>query len=347
MFESRRGRHSGRGNVARKLLLLIALLATLVVLGCWDNRRQIQRVLDDGYATTAQVTAAQYQRALPIAADGWRPRFVEQELSVDLGWQGRDGKAHTFRKVPVSERFARSIVNGEQVRLVTVPVKVLDDESAPPVISPDTGARLESVQGWLTAAGYGALAAWAGFAALTLLQARTGGPRRAAGSAGRPGLQLPPRRTVLGLAALVVGGFLAFTAWSEGRSGDATALGGELVTADIVHAAAVPVKDGGKATYNLQLAWKGVQGTVYRFGPVPVSEAFWNTITRDGVLSVKQTAIRYREGDTPLRPLIVDDAPEQHWQIQLAMGLGFGLMVFGLALLFSAMRSLRNGLPKR
>jgi hypothetical protein len=79
--------------VARKLVLLIALLATLVVLGCWDNRRQIQRVLDDGYATTAQVTGAQYQRKLPLAADGWRPRFVEQELSVDLGWQGRDGKA--------------------------------------------------------------------------------------------------------------------------------------------------------------------------------------------------------------------------------------------------------------
>ena len=332
--------------MARKLLLLIALLATLVVLGCWDNRRQIQRVLDEGYATVAQVTAAQYQRALPVAADGWRPRFVEQELSVDLGWQGRDGKAHTFRKVPVSERFARSIVNGDQVRLVTVPVKLLDDESAPPVITADTGARLESLQGWLTAAGYSALAAWAGFAALTLLQARTGGPGRATGVAGQPALQVPPRRTILGLAALVAGGFLAFTAWSEGRAGDATALGGELVTADIVHAAAVPAKDGRPAAYNLQLAWKGVNGAVYRFGPVPVSEAFWRTITRDGVLTVKQTAIRYREGETPLRPMIVDDAPEQQWHARMAMGLGLGLMMFGLALLFSAMRSLRNGLPK-
>jgi len=332
--------------VARKLLLLIALLATLVVLGCWDNRRQIQRVLDEGYATTAQVTAAQYQRALPIAADGWRPRFVEQELSVDLGWKGRDGNAHTFRKVPVSERFARSIVDGDQVRLVTVPVKVLDDESAPPVIMSDTGARLESVQGWLTAAGYTALAAWAGFAALTLVQARTGRAGQVAAS-GRAGSQLPPRRTILGLLALVVGGFVAFTAWSEGRSGDATALGGNLVTADIVHAAAIPPKDGGKATYNVQLSWKGIQGAVYRFGPVPVSEAFWNKITRGGVLTVKQTAIRYREGDTPLRPLIVDDAPEQQWQTQLAMSVGLGFMVFGLALLFSAMRSMRNGPPKR
>src|SRR5689334_15962314 len=120
--------------MGRKLLLLIALLATLVLLGSWDNRRQMQRVLDEGYATTAQLTGAQYRRKLPLAADGWRPRFVEQELSVDLGWQGKDGKPRSFRKVPVSESFARGIINGDQVRLVTVPVKVLDDESAPPVI---------------------------------------------------------------------------------------------------------------------------------------------------------------------------------------------------------------------
>ena len=49
MFESRRGRHCERRTpLSRKLLLLIALLATLVVLGCWDNRRQMQRVLDEG-----------------------------------------------------------------------------------------------------------------------------------------------------------------------------------------------------------------------------------------------------------------------------------------------------------
>ena len=47
---------SARG---RSLLLLIALLATLVMLGCWDARRGMQRVLDQGYATTAQLTGAQ------------------------------------------------------------------------------------------------------------------------------------------------------------------------------------------------------------------------------------------------------------------------------------------------
>ena len=70
---------SARG---RSLLLLIALLATLVMLGCWDARREMQRVLDQGYATTAQLTGAQFTRMMPIAADGWRPRFIEQDLAA-------------------------------------------------------------------------------------------------------------------------------------------------------------------------------------------------------------------------------------------------------------------------
>jgi hypothetical protein len=331
--------------MGRKLALFIALSATLVLLGCWDNRRQMQRVLADGYATVAQVTGAQYQRAMPLAADGWRPRFIEQELSVDLGWQGRDGKARTFRKVPVSERLARTIVNGDQVRLVTLPVKVLDDESAVPVITPDASARLETLQTWMSAAGYAALAAWAGFAALTLLHGRAGG---SPGSrVGRPTLTLPPRRAFLGLGALAVGGFLGFSAWTEGRSGDPVALGGREITADIVNAISVPGKDGAPTAYRLQIAWKDGQGSVHHYGPIPVSEAYWQKITRDGALTAKQTTIRYREDDPQPRPLIVDDAPEQHWQTQLGMGAGLGLMVFGLALLFSAMRSLRNSPPGR
>ena len=321
--------------MGRKLLLLIALLATLVVLGCWDNRRQMQRALEEGYATTAQLTGAQYQRKLPLAADGWRPRFVEQELSVDLGWQGKDGKAHSFRKVPISDALARSIVNGDQVKLVTLPVKVLDDESAPPVITSDAGARLASLQSWLAAAGYAALAAWAGFAALSLLPDRR--RRTVTAVQERP---LPPRRTFIGLGLLVVGGFLAFNAWSTGRSTDATALGGEEATADILDAVQGPA---GPA---VRLAWKEGQGTVHHYGPMPVSEAFWNRITRNGELAVRQTAIRYRADDPQARPLIVDDAPEQHWATRLAMGGGLMLMMLGAAFFASGLRAPRNQLQK-
>lgn len=316
--------------MGRKLLLLIAILATLVVLGCWDNRRQMQRVLDEGYATTAQLTAAQYQRSLPLAADGWRPRFIEQELSVDLTWQGKDGKPRSFRKVPISDSLARSIVNGDQVRLVTLPVKVLDDESAPPVITSDASARLASLQSWLAAAGYAALAAWAGFAALSLLQR----PRRTITA--EPVRPLPPKRTFVGLGLLVVGGFLALSAWSSVRSADAIAMGGEEVTADILDAV------HGTAGYTVRLAWKDGQGAVHHYGPIPVSEAFWNKITRNGELTVHQTAVRYRPGDLQTRPLIVDDAPEQHWTTRLAMGAGLLLMVFGAAFFASGLRAQRN-----
>jgi len=331
--------------VGRKLLLVIALLATLVVLGCWDNRQSMQRVLDQGYATTAQVTGAQYQRKMPIAADGWRPRFVEQELSVDLRWQGKDGKPHEHRKVPISESLARGIVNGEQVRLVTLPVKVLDEETAVPVITADAAARLESLQSWLAAAGYAALASWAGFAALTLLQGR--GRGRPITAMARSAPALPPRRTLIGLAALVAGGFLAFSAWSDGRSVDAIALGGSEVAAEIVDATALPAKDGGKVSHAVRLAWKDGQGSVHHFGPMVVSEAFWNRITRDGQLTVRNTLIRYRQDDPQPRPLIVDDAPEQQWMTKAAMFAGLALLVVGSAFLFSGLRAWRNEPQKR
>ena len=124
-------------------------------------------------------------------------------------------------------------MNGEQVRLITVPVKVLDDESARAGASrSDASARLASLQSWLAAAGYAALAAWAGFAALTLLPwpRPAHHHRRAADSRCRP------QRTFVGLGLLVVGGFLAFSAWSPAGRPTAIALGGQEVTADIVDA---------------------------------------------------------------------------------------------------------------
>lgn len=315
--------------MGRKLLLLIALLATLVVLGCWDNRRQMQRSLDEGYATAAQITGAQYQRSMPLAADGWRPRFVEQELSVDLSWQGKDGKTHIFKKVPVSESFARSIVNGDQIRLVTVPAKVLDDDSTVPILTSDASARLASLQSWLAASGYAALAAWAGFAALTLLQK----PRRTITA--EPPKPPPPRRAFIGLGLVVIGGFLAFNAWSAGRSTDSMAMGGQEITADIMD----PLKT--KNGPAIRLGWSDGQG-VHHYGPMPVSEGFWNKITKDGELIVHKTAIRYRGDDPGARPLIVDDAPETQWSTRITMGAGLLLMVFGAAMFASGIRVTRN-----
>ncbi|MBS0521998.1 MAG: hypothetical protein JSS04_00060 [Proteobacteria bacterium] len=314
--------------MGRNFLLLIALLATLVMLGTWDNRRQMQRALEDGYPTTAQITGAQ---SLPVVtADGWRPRFVEQSLAVDLEWKGKDGQPRNFRNVPVSAGFERSIVSGNQVRLMPVPVKVLDDESVVPVITSDASARLASLQSWLAASGYAALAAWAGFAALTLLGAR--GRRTITAMPARP---LPPRRTFYGLGLLVVGGFLAFSAWSWGRSADAIAVGAEQITADILQATET------RSGYAVRLGWSDGTG-VHHYGPIPVSEAFWNKITRNGQLTVHQTAIRYRGDDPAARPQIVDDAPETHWPVRVAMGAGLLLVMVGAALFASGLRVQRK-----
>ncbi len=311
--------------MGRNFLLLIALLATLVVLGSWDNRQQMQRVLDEGYPMTAQITGAQ---SLPVfAVNGWRPRFIEQSLAVDLEWKGKDGQPRSFRNVPVSASFERSIVNGNQVRLVPVPAKVLDDQSAVPVITPDASARLASLQSWLAASGYAALAAWAGFAALSLLGGR--GRRTITAIPPKP---LPPRRTFYGLGLLVVGGFLAFSAWSSGRSADSVAVGGEQITADILQA--TETKDG----HAVRLGWSDGTG-VHHYGPIPISEAFWNKITQNGQLTVHQTAIRYRADDPAGRPLIVDDAPETQWSVHVAMGAGLLLMMFGAALFASGLRA--------
>jgi hypothetical protein len=310
------------GARGRSLLLLIALLATLVMLGCWDARREMQRVLDQGYATTAQLTGAQFTRMMPIAADGWRPRFIEQDLAVDLSWKGKDGKAHEH-----------TIVSGDQVRLVTVPAKVLDDDDAVPVITSDATARLASLQTWLSMSGYIALAAWVGFAAASLFGARPVGS-----SATKP-IQVPPRRTLLGLVLVLVGGFTAFQAWTEGRSNDPISIGGKDIVADITDATSIAGKDGGAPSYVVRLAWKDGQGSVHHFGPTRVSEAFWKKITQNGQLAVHQTPIRVRDDDPMARPVLVEDAPEEHWLVRAAMIGGMALLVVGAALLFSAARA--------
>ena len=327
------------GTTGRNLLLMTAFFATIVVLGCWDNRREMERVLEQGYATNADITGAQFQRRMPLAIDGWRPRFVEQDLSVDLKWQGKDGRPHEHKKVPVTEAFAGKIVSGDQVRLITVPVKLLDDEQSVPVITTDTTARLASLQIWTTISGYVALAAWAGFAGLSVLRWRRGQSGRA--SADTQPMDIPPRRTMLGLIMLFGGGFMAFYAWSDARSADAIAVGGIDTTAEIIGAAARPGNNG-RPSYTVRLSWKDAQGAVHHYGPTHISEAFWRKITRDGELTVHQTSMRYRSDDLQARPVIVEDAPEQQWQSQFGIVAGLILMVVGTGCLFSAARHMRR-----
>ena len=205
----------------RNLLVLIAIFASLVALGCWDNRLQMARVIDQGYAVNAQITGAQFQRSAPFAVDGWRPRFVEQALSVDLQWQGQDGKTHLHHKVPVSERFQSSIVDGAQVKLMSVPVKALDDDTSVPVLTLDAAARLESLNAWLGTSGYIALAGWLVVVAMTLWQRRARRtPVTSIPAAVRASVEIPGQRLLIGFVAFAVGAFLTYNAVAVSEPGD-------------------------------------------------------------------------------------------------------------------------------
>lgn len=326
----------------RNLMLLVAIFASLVAAGCWDSRRNMQHVLDDGYSTIVEITGAQLQRLAPFAFDGWRPRFVEQRLSVNVKWTGKDGKSHQFNKVPVTEQFASTIVDGDQVKLAIVPAKVLDDEQAVPVINADAAARFASLQEWILASAYLAGAAWIGFAVFTVWLARARSTAVASTSPSAVLMAFPPGLTLLGVTALLVGAILVFHAWSLEGEGSVGATEGIETTAEITSATALGGAGGGADTHVVQLSWKDTRGGVHHFGPVHVSDKFWNKITRNGELTVHDARIRYIGEGIDARPALVDDTPEMSWKVEFAQAGGIVLMVIGAASLFSALRYARR-----
>ncbi len=326
---------STRSMRVRNLLIIIAALASLVALGCWDNRREMARVLDQGYATNAQIVAAQFQRSAPFAVDGWRPRFVEQSLSVDLQWQGKDGKTHVFRKVPVSDAFEHAIVDGQQVKLMMVPVKVLDDDASVPVLTLDAAARQQSLKTWLEASGYAALVGWFAVALMTLWQRRAVRLPATSGRAVPTGpVQIPGQRLLIGMMAFMVGAFLTYNASALVAPPEDEVKSTELM-AEITNPAGPP--------YTVHLGWQDGQGGVHHYGPAHVSEDFWNKITRDGKLTVHQTKVRVHIDDSMAQPQILDDAPGSRWQTKAVLACGIALLMVGAFCLLSAARVLRQG----
>ena len=93
----------------------------------------------------------------------------------------------------------------------------------------------------------------------------------------------------------------------------------------------------------MQLGWKDGQGGVHHFGPLPISEAFWNKITSDGKLTVHETRARVRLDDAMGRPEIVDDAPGERLQTKAVLGGGIALLLLGAGCLLSAARKMRQG----
>jgi hypothetical protein len=151
-------------------------------------------------------------------------------------------------------------------------------------------------------------------------------------------VDVPPRRTLLGLGFVLIGGFLAFHSWSAQQSYEAMKTAGTEVMAQILSVNDMPRKTGDGPSRAVRLSWRDGRGSVHHYGPTPISERFYKEITRDGQLIVKQTAIRYREEDLQARPLIVADAPEQSWQAQFGVTGGLLMLLIGMGCLFSAAR---------
>ncbi|MBS0541895.1 MAG: hypothetical protein JSR47_24235, partial [Proteobacteria bacterium] len=259
----------------------------------------------------------------------------EQALSVDVQWAGKDGKTHVHRRVPVSARFERSIVNGEQVKLISVPAKVLDDETSVPVITVDAAQRLESLDEWLAVSGYLAVLGWAGFAGMSLWQRRRArAPGRGPGRLSSAPAQIPSERLLLGVVALCVGLFLTVSTWNAYRGSERNPASLEI-DADIVSLSGPP--------YTVQLGWKDGQGGVHHYGPLPISEAFQARIAHDGKLAVKTAKVRLSNDTAMSKPVILDDPPPMPLKGRVILGLGLALTALGAGLLLSVARVLRRG----
>ena len=223
------------------------------------------------------------------------------------------------------------------MKLISVPVKALDDDTSVPVLTLDAAARLESLKAWLGTSGYMALAGWLVAAAMTLWQRRarrTPALATSVPAAARQPVEIPGQRLLIGMIAFAVGAFLTYNAVAVSEPGDGGVKSVEVM-AQITSVAGPP--------YTVQLGWLDGQGGVHHFGPLPISEEFWSKITRDGKLVVNETKVRVHLDDTMARPEILEDAPGTRWQTKAVLAGGIVFLLIGAGCLLSAARKMRQG----
>ena len=325
---------TARGWKISDIAAVAAVVGVLALVGAWDNQRTIRRNLEVGYDTSAKVTGANEQHRFPLTFDGLRPRFVDQTYSLDLSWRGRDGTERERQKVPVSEEFMASLMVGDKVRLVPVPIKAVDEEGAVPTIVPDATARLEHLSGWLTWAGYGTAAA----AFLFAVNFGWRWWRRNRSAAGADGVDLepkawhiPPRLALLTVVCLGAAGMAGYYSLKDGSDAEAMRAHGRDATAAITGFHATVASDH-TISHTIDFAWRDGSGAERHYGPTHISEAYAQRIAPNGALATRQTTIRYLEEDRSARPIIVADAADRSAQDRIGgvmtavfavVGLGF------------------------
>jgi hypothetical protein len=318
----------------RGVLIVLLAVGVLATLGLYWDQHQIERVMRDGYGTTGKITSAEVVSSrFPFVFDGAWPRYVDENLSIGLQWTGRDGVQREHKGIAVSTAYAARITVGNQLRLLTIPIRVVDDNSSLPVVVEDLDDHLSHIRSLSRF-----MLAGAGVCAVVLVlvmgwqawSARRSGPGSAATvAASRP---FPYVFALMTAVMLPFGGYMLVSSYAEQSALKEILDHGDEATADLTRAYGEVNKAGDAPSYLVTLAWTDKSGQRQSYGPTHISPAFWRQITRNGVQTVRQTRIRYLAGRPDARPLIVDDAAERQYQDGFGVKAGAVFLAFGLIL---------------
>ena len=319
----------------RSILIVFVAVGVLASLGMYWNEHAIERVMRDGYGTTGKITSAQVTSSrFPFVFDGDWPRYVDESLSIGLQWTGKDGVQRERAGIAVSAAYAARITAGNQLKLLTIPIQAVDDDSSLPVIVEDLDDHLNHIRS-TSRFMLGGAAVCAVLLVLVIgwqaWSARRGGPGSGAVHSGsrRP---VPFVLAMLTVTMLLFGGYMLVNSYREQSALNEILDHGDAATADITRAYGEVTKAGDAPSYLVTLAWTDRNGRQQTYGPTHISPAFWRQITRNGVQTVRQTKIRYLSGRPGARPLIADDAAEAQYQNSFGVKGGAVFLAIGLIL---------------
>jgi uncharacterized membrane protein YidH (DUF202 family) len=327
---------------SRGVLIVLVAVGLLATLGMYWHQHDIERVMRDGYGTTGKITSAEVVLSrFPFVFDGVWPRYVDENLSIGLQWTGKDGVQRERNGIAVSAAYAARITVGNQLRLLTIPVQVVDDDSSLPVIVEDLDDHLSHIRSTsrfiLAGAGICAviLVLVIGWHAWSARRSQPGSAAIARGSR-RP---VPFILAMLTAVMLLFGGYMLVNSYAEQSTLKEILDHGDEAAADITRAYGEVTKAGDAPSYLVVLAWTDKSGRQQSYGPTHISQGFWRQITRNGVQTVRQTKIRYLAGQPNARPLIVDDAADA--QYQNSFGVKGGAVFLAIGLILAAVTAFR------
>jgi hypothetical protein len=320
----------------RGLLALLVAMSVFGTLGLYWNQSAFEHVLRDGYDTKRKIISAEITaRRFPFVFDGWWPRFVDEALSIELRWTGRDGVERTRRGVAVSDAFADRITSGTQVKLLEISVRVIDDNSSLPVVIEDAGDHLRHLRFFFDFAFKAGLFLALALAVVVALQKlwQLNRGRTQANASPRQLRPFPVRLTLIMALMLGFGAFMLVGAYFSQRDAQEMLTNGKETVAEITRAFGEAKKPGEESSYLIELAWTDKNGKRQVYGPTHISGTFYRKITSNDVLRVGQTTIRYLDARPDVRPLIMADASERQFQDSFGVEGGAVFIAIGLILL--------------